>query len=52
MRLQVVRHIGSEVFWGVYRLFSVASKAVPSLMAYAAFREMKMKYTPLIAKTR
>ena len=44
MRLQVVRYIGSEMFWGVYRRFSVASKAVPSLMAYAAFREMKMKF--------
>lgn len=47
MRLQ-----GVKCFGGVYRLFSVASKAVPSLMAYAALREMKMKYTPLIAKTR
>ena len=40
------------MFWGVYRLFSVALKAVPSLMAYAALREMKMKYAPLIEKTR
>ena len=51
MRLQVLRYIGSEMFWGVYCLISVASKGVPSLMAYAVLREMKMKYTLLIAKT-